>query len=280
MKVFISVDMEGITGLTDPEDVLPEGADYERGRVFMTSDANGAILGAFDAGADEVVVNDSHWTARNLLLEQLDPRARMIKGFHRPMCMVQGLDETFDAAVFVGYHSCAGTEGGVLNHTLLGKEVQNLLLNGEPIGETRMNALMAGHYGVPVAFVAGDAAVCREAKGVLGEDLETYAVKDGIDMFSASCLHPEVTQKGIRDGVAAALQGISSRRPYEMEPPYTFALEWNSTTIASTCEYFPNIKKTSPRTTEYTTANLPEAMSVVFAECILALQVGQKGIYS
>ena len=234
MKVFISVDMEGITGLTDPEDVLPEGADYERGRVFMTSDANGAILGAFDAGADEVVVNDSHWTARNLLLEQLDPRARMIKGFHRPMCMVQGLDETFDAAVFVGYHSCAGTEGGVLNHTLLGKEVQNLLLNGEPIGETRMNALMAGHYGVPVAFVAGDAAVCREAKGVLGEDLETYAVKDGIDMFSASCLHPEVTQKGIRDGVAAALQGISSRKPYEMEPPYTFALEWNSTTIAST----------------------------------------------
>jgi D-aminopeptidase len=99
-------------------------------------------------------------------------------------------------------------------------------------------------------------------------------------MFSASCLHPEVTKKGIRDGVAAALQGISSRRPYEMEPPYTFALEWNSTTIASTCEYFPNIKKTSPRTTEYTTANLPEAMSVVFAECILALQVGQKGIYS
>jgi D-amino peptidase len=280
MKVFISVDMEGITGLTDPEDVLPEGADYDRGRVFMTSDANGAILGAFDAGADEVVVNDSHWTARNLLLERLDPRARLIKGFHRPMCMVQGLDETFDAAVFVGYHSCAGTEGGVLNHTLLGKEVQNLLLNGEPIGETRLNALMAGHFGVPVAFVAGDAAVCQEAIGVLGDTVATFAVKDGIDMFAAKCLHPEVTQQGIRDGVAGALRNLSSFSPYEMEPPYTFALEWNSTTIASTCEYFPNIKKTSPRTTEYTTSKLPEAMSVVFAECILALQVGQKGIYS
>jgi D-amino peptidase len=280
VKVFISVDMEGVTGLTDPEDVLPEGADYERGRVFMTSDANGAILGAFDAGADEVVVNDSHWTARNILLEQLDPRARMIKGFHRPMCMVQGLDESFDAAVFVGYHSCAGTEGGVLNHTLLGKEVQNLLLNGEPIGETRMNALMAGHFGVPVAFVAGDAAVCREATGVLGDDLTTYAVKDGIDMFTASCLHPEVTQKGIREGVRAALGRLDSLSPYEMEPPYTFGLEWNSTTIASTCEYFPGIKKPTPRTTEYTTANLPEAMSVIFGQCVLALQVGQKGIYS
>jgi D-amino peptidase len=280
MKVFVSVDMEGITGLTDPEDVLPEGADYQRGRVFMTSDANGAVLGAFDAGATEVIVNDSHWNARNLLFEDLDPRARMIKGFHKPMCMVQGLDSSFDAAVFVGYHSCAGTEGGVLNHTLLGKEVQNLLLNGEPIGETRLNALMAGHFGVPVAFVAGDAAVCREAKGVLGDDLETYAVKDGIDMFAATCLHPKVTHQGIREGVARALAVIGTREPYRMEPPYTFGLEWNSTTIASTCEYIPGIKKTTPRTTEYTTADLPEAMSLVFAECIIALQVGQKGIYS
>ena len=280
MKVFISVDMEGISGLTDPEDVLPEGADYARGRMFMTSDANGAILGAFDAGATEVVVNDSHWNARNILQENLDPRASLIKGFNRPMCMVQGLDESFDAAVFVGYHSCAGTEGGVLNHTLLGKEVQNLFLNGQPIGETRLNSMMAGHYGVPVAFVAGDEAVCREAKLVLGDDLPTYAVKKGFDMFCAECLHPEVTQKGIRDGVAGALRNISARKPYPMEPPYTFGLEWNSTTIASTCAYFPTINKTNPRTTEYTTSDLPEAMGVVFGQCILALQVGQKGIYS
>ena len=194
--------------------MLPEGADYARGRMFMTSDANGAILGAFDAGATEVVVNDSHWNARNILQENLDPRASLIKGFNRPMCMVQGLDESFDAAVFVGYHSCAGTEGGVLNHTLLGKEVQNLFLNGEPIGETRLNSMMAGHYGVPVAFVAGDEAVCREAKMVLGDDLPTYAVKKGFDMFCAECLHPEVTQKGIRDGVAGALRNISARKPY------------------------------------------------------------------
>ena len=185
MKVFISVDMEGVTGITDPEDVLPDGADYARGRRFMTADANAAIRGAFDAGATEVLVNDSHWTMRNLLLEDLDPRARMIKGLQKPMCMVQGLDASFDAAVFVGYHSCAGTEHGVLNHTLLGKEVQNLLLNDEPIGETRLNALIAGELGVPVVFVAGDDAVCREARDVLGEAL--LVSSDGIVLEGPTC---------------------------------------------------------------------------------------------
>jgi D-amino peptidase len=279
MKVFISVDMEGVTGMTDPEDVLPDGADYQRGRVFMTGDANAAILGAFDAGATEVLVNDSHWIMRNLLLEQLDPRARVIKGFHKPMCMVQGLDDTFDTAVFVGYHSCAGTEGGVLNHTLLGKEVQNLFLNGEPIGETRLNSLMAGFFGVSVACVAGDTAVCNEARAVLGDDLPTFAVKDGIDMFTATCLHPQVAQQGIRETVAQALRE-KKRRPYKTRAPHTFSFEWSTTTIASACEYIPGVKKPNPRTTEYRADDLPTAMRVIVAQLLIALQVGQKKIYS
>jgi D-amino peptidase len=204
----------------------------------------------------------------------------LIKGFHKPMCMVQGLDETFDAAVFVGYHSCAGTEEGVLNHTLLGKEVHNLLLNGDPIGETRLNALLAGHFGVPVAFVAGDDAVCREAKGVLGGDLPTFAVKDGIDMFSALCLHPEVTAKGIREGVAGALSNLASRTAYKMDGELTWGFEYSTTTMASTCEYIPGVTKVSPRTTEFTTTDMPQAMHIIFAQLLLALQVGQKGIYS
>ena len=214
MKVFISVDMEGISGITDPEDVLPDGADYQRGREFMTGDANAAILGAYDGGADEVLVNDSHWIMRNLLLERLDPRARTIKGFHKSLCMVQGLDASYDGAVFVGYHACAGTEGGVLNHTLLGKEIQNVYLNGEPTGETRLNAAFAGHFGVPVLVVAGDAAVCAEAERFL-DGVQTVAVKDGIDKFSANCLHPEVAQARIREATARALAAR------EREPPLT-----------------------------------------------------------
>src|SRR2546421_5442089 len=150
--------MEGIWGVTDPEDALPSGAESQTWRRYMTGDANAAIGGAYDAGAAAVLVNDSHWIMRNLLIHGLDRRAKVIKGFHKPLCMLQGLDDSYGAAVFVGYHSCAGTEGGVLNHTMLGKEVQNIYLNGEATGETRLNAGLAGHFGVPVALVAGDVA--------------------------------------------------------------------------------------------------------------------------
>lgn len=278
MKIFVSVDMEGVSAITDPEDVLPGGAEYERGRVFMTGDANAAVLGAYDAGAEEVLVNDSHWIMRNLLLEQLDPRARTIKGFHKSMCMVQGLDPSFGGAVFVGYHSCAGTEGGVLNHTLLGKEIQNVYLNGEPTGETRLNAAYAGHFGIPVLLVAGDSAVCEEARRVLG-DVETVAVKDGIDRFTANCLHPQVAQEHIREATARALRDRNRFTPYRLSPPYVIGIEWNSTTIAATCDLIPGVRMTSPRFVEYTTQDYPEAMRVLVAMLLLGLQVGQKGIY-
>ncbi len=279
MKVYISVDMEGVSGITDPEDVLPDGADYQRARVFMTGDANAAILGAYDGGADEVLVNDSHWIMRNLLLEQLDPRARTIKGFHKSLCMVQGLDETYDGAVFVGYHSCAGTEGGVLNHTMLGKEIQNIYLNGDPTGETRLNAAFAGHFGVPVLLVAGDAAVCNEARRVLGEDIETVAVKDGIDKFSANCLHPQVAQTQIREATARAVRDRRRVTPYRLSPPYNLGLEWNSTTIAATCALIPGVQMSGSRSVEYRTNDYPELMRVLVAMLLLGLQVGQKAIY-
>jgi D-amino peptidase len=278
MKVFISVDMEGVSGITDPEDVLPDGADYQRGRVFMTGDANAAILGAYDGGADEVLVNDSHWIMRNLLLERLDPRARTIKGFHKSLCMVQGLDASYDGAVFVGYHACAGTEGGVLNHTMLGKEIQNVYLNGEPTGETRLNAAFAGHFGVPVMVVAGDAAVCAEAQRFL-VDVQTVAVKDGIDKFSANCLHPEVAQARIREATARAVAGDSQFSPYRLSPPYSLGIEWNSTTIAATCALIPGVQLTAPRSVEFVTQDYPELMRVLVAMLLLGLQVGQKAIY-
>jgi D-amino peptidase len=278
VKVFISVDMEGVSGITDPEDVLPDGADYQRGRVFMTGDANAAILGAYDGGADEVLVNDSHWIMRNLLLERLDPRARTVKGFHKSLCMVQGLDASCDGAVFVGYHACAGTEGGVLNHTMLGKEIQNIYLNGEPTGETRLNAAFAGHFGVPVLVVAGDAAVCAEAERFL-DRVQTVAVKDGIDKFSANCLHPEVALTRIREATARAVADRTRPAPYRLSPPYRLGIEWNSTTIAATCALIPQVELTAPRSVEFVTQDYPELMRVRVVMLLLGLQVGQKAIY-
>jgi D-amino peptidase len=244
----------------------------------MTGDANAAILGAYDGGADEVLVNDSHWIMRNLLLERLDPRARTIKGFHKSLCMVQGLDASYDGAVFVGYHACAGTEGGVLNHTLLGKEIQNIYLNGEPTGETRLNAAFAGHFGVPVMVVAGDAAVCAEAERFL-VGVQTVAVKDGIDKFSANCLHPEVAQAHIREATARAVTEHDRFTPYRLSPPYSLGIEWNSTTIAATCALIPGVQLTAPRSVEFVTQDYPELMRVLVAMLLLGLQVGQKAIY-
>jgi D-amino peptidase len=278
VKVFISVDMEGISGITDPEDVLPGGADYQRGREFMTGDANAAILGAYDAGAAEVLVNDSHWIMRNLLLERLDPRARTIKGFHKSLCMVQGLDASYGGAVFVGYHACAGTEGGVLNHTMLGKEIHNIYLNGEPTGETRLNAAYAGHFGVPVLVVAGDAAVCAEAERFL-DGVQTVAVKDGIDKFSADCLHPEVAQARIREVTASAVAAGRGITPYVLSSPYRLGIEWNSTTIAATCAMIPGVALTGSRSVEFVTGDYPELMRVLVVMLLLGMQVGQKAIY-
>ena len=192
--------------------------------------------------------------------------------------MVQGLDETYDGAVFVGYHSCAGTEGGVLNHTLLGKEIQNVYLNGEPTGETRLNAAFAGHFGVPIVLVAGDAAVCDEARRVLG-DVETVAVKEGIDKFTANCLHPQVAQAQIREATARAVRDLGRFSPYRLSAPYTLGIEWNSTTIAATCALIPGVQMNGPRSNEYVTNDYPELMRVLVAMLLLGLQVGQKAIY-
>ena len=280
MKVLVSVDMEGVTGVTHPDDTLAHGPDYAMHRRFMTRDANAAVEGAFDAGATEVIVNDSHMGMRNILLEELDPRVRLIRGSNKPLCMVEGVDGDIDAVVCVGYHSCSGTEGGVLNHTLMGKEVQNLLFDGEPIGETGLNALVAGHHGVPIAFVAGDDAVCREARKLLGPDLGTYAVKDGIDMLTASCLHPDVTYKGIRSGVAAALDGVSDLRPHVLPGEHSFAFEWNSTAIAAACAYIPGVELTGARTSEFRTADMTEALRVIVVQLLVAMQTGKVEFYS
>jgi len=161
---------------------------------------------------------------------------------------------------------------------VLGKEVQNIYLNGEATGETRLNAGLAGHYGVPLVLVAGDVAVGAEAKCVLPW-VETVAVKDGIDKYSAVLKHPEVAQAEIREATARALKG-NTAKPYVLKPPIKIGVEWNSTTIAETCGLVPGVKRTSSRSTEYRTDDWPDGMKVLLVELLLALEVsGGKGIY-
>ncbi|GAA0377134.1 M55 family metallopeptidase [Microbispora corallina] len=261
MKIYLSVDMEGVTGLTDPEEMHAGGRGYERGCELMTGDANAVVEGAFSAGARSVLVNDAHGSTKNLRIDLLDPRATLVRGPGKPHRMGQGLTGEFDAACFAGYHARAGVQHGVLNHTWMGKEIYNVYLNGAICGETRLVAGFAGSLGVPVALVTGDEAVCEEAAELLG-DVETVAVKTGIDRFSAELLPPSVAWERITQGAARALGRLPELRPYVVPPPYTLGVEWNSTAIAAACAVVPGVKQVGPRHTEFTTADYHEIMAL------------------
>ena len=222
LKVFISVDMEGITGVVNEDDASRDGKDYDYFRQTMTREANAAIEGALAAGATEIVVRDSHGTALNLLPEMLNRNSKLLRDWSQgPMYMMEGIDGTYDAVVFVGYHARAGTTDGVLDHTSSG-DVTDVKINGISMPETGYNALMAGVHDVPVVFIAGDKAVCDQAKELLG-NVETVAVKEGIGAAALN-LHPEVARERIRAGVERALRNLDDYKPYKLRAPYTLQL--------------------------------------------------------
>ncbi|MET8053331.1 M55 family metallopeptidase [Streptosporangium sp. NPDC005286] len=279
VKVYVSVDMEGVTGLTDPEEMQAGGRGYERGCELMTGDANAVIEGAFDAGATAVRVNDAHGSTKNLRIDLLDERATLLRGPGKPMRMGQGLDASHRAACFVGYHARAGVQHGVLNHTWMGREIQNLYLNDEVCGETRLVASFAGALGVPVALVTGDEAVCEEARELLG-DVETVAVKKGIDRFAAELLPPAVAQARIREATARALDRVADFRLCAPEPPFTLGVEWNSTAIAAGCAIIPGVRAVGPRHTEFSTDDFSQIMALLGVFAMIGGQVAcGSGIY-
>lgn len=272
MKVYISIDMEGITGVAVDADVSPTGATYEYCRKLMTEECNAAIEAAFDAGATEVLVNDSHWTMRNLLQKELDRRARVIRGLRKPYDMVQGIDEDTSAAMFIGYHAAAGNGNGVLNHTMEGT-VREVLLNDELAGETRLNAAFAGWLGVPVVLVSGDDVVCQEARDLLG-DVETVEVKQAIDEYTAASLHPDEAQDRIREAATRALRRLGEFRPYRVASPTTMRIALTSTSMAAICEGVPGVKRVASRDVEYVASDYIELYRMLGVLLALAGSVG------
>jgi D-amino peptidase len=249
MKILIACDMEGITGVTMWEHVDPSQPEYQRFRKIMTADVNAAIKGAFDGGADEIVVSDGHWNGSNILVEEIDPRVRLNSGLTTaPFSMMQGIDESFDGVFFVGYHARASSQFGILDHTWSGK-ITNLWLNDALVGEYGLNAALAGYFGVPAIFITGDQTACGQATELLGM-LETAVVKQASGRFSAECLPPSVSQAAIREGAKRALLRLKKGDvpdPYIVDTPITVTVEFLSSEMADRAERVPGASREGTR---------------------------------
>lgn len=259
-KVYISVDMEGIAGIVDETQTSPTGRDYAVGRRLMTAEANAAIAAAFEAGASEVIVNDSHWDQTNLLPDEIDPRARLISGAPKPYGMMQGLDDSFAAAIFVGYHARGSTADAVIDHTY-SDQLKHVRLNGREVGEYGLNAALAGHYGVPVVFVSGDRALSEQAREFI-PGVEAAAVKQGIGRTAAFTLPPEAARRLIADGVKRALARRAEIKPVSLSTPITLEVELASSRQADSCMMVPGMKRVSGRVVSYTAPDMAVAYRV------------------
>lgn len=210
MKLFLSVDMEGITGLNDSTFVDSSQRNYRRGQEIMTQEANYVIESALKMGYTDIIVNDSHSKMNNILIEKLHPEAQLISGDVKPFSMVQGLDGSFDGAIFVGYHARAAQKG-VLSHTMI-FGVKNMYINDQVIGELGFNAFVAGYYNVPVLMVAGDDQAASEAEALI-PNVTTAAVKKYVSRTSAICLTPEKSGQLLKEKTTYAIQNKGQVKP-------------------------------------------------------------------
>lgn len=231
LRIFVSVDMEGATGIVHGDQLLPGQSDYARGREFLTRDVVAAVSAALSSDEVEYVrVCDGHGTMRNLLLDKFPKGCEVVLGpaSSKSLCQSEGLDDTFHAVMYVGYHARAGTQGAVLPHTWVGSLIHEVRVGGRVFGEAAINAALAGHFGVPAIFLSGDEAACREAKADIGPHLVTVPVKRAVGPRAAILKPPAVTEAEIRLGVLQALQDRAGAPPLRVATPTEFAIAFHT----------------------------------------------------
>ena len=270
MQILISVDMEGISGVVTGDHASSDHKEYERFRKLMTAEANAAAEGALVGGAAQVVVNDSHGGMANILIEDLNPAVELISGSPKPFGMMEGISPGVDKVFLVGYHAASGTGSAVLEHTWSGRVIE-VRLNDHIVGETGLNAALAGAYGAPVVLVTGDRAVCQEARALLGE-IETVAVKDGVARTAARCLHPEVAQEQIRQAAERALARNVS--PFVVPSPITLRVVFHRAAHVDMAELVPGSQRLDGRTIEWVGDDMPAVYKVFRAMTTLAWSGG------
>jgi D-amino peptidase len=246
VKIFLSSDVEGTAGIVDWQQVLGPGTEYEMGRRLLLGEVNAAIDGALEGGATEVVVNDSHWTMQNLPPGELHGRASYISGKHKPLYMMEGLDATYDAVFFVSYHGSIGADGSVLSHTYNPSVISEVRLNGEVVGESAINALVASHHKVPVALVTGDRHAVEESRRHMPM-AEGVVVKESISRFAAHSLHPDAACELIRQGAQAAVKRLGELKPPAIEAKARLDVSVLTADMAAISTWIKGVERTGPR---------------------------------
>lgn len=269
MRVYISVDMEGVAGVVHRDQTGREGKDYEQARKLMTNEANAAIQGALEAGARDIVVNDSHGTMRNIDPELLRKEAKLISGSPKRLGMMEGIDSRFQAAIFIGYHTRSGSEG-ILNHTYNGRVVSKVKINNQEFGEFGINALIAGEYGVPAVFVSGCNLLVEEAKKHI-QNIHSAQVKHTINRVTTESLHPDMACELIKNGVIQALQHNEIVKPYKLtNRNYDFELYFTNTLLADVAETLPLVQRKDPLCISYRVDNIIEGYLILRSLIMMA----------
>lgn len=269
MKIYISCDIEGIAGVVHGDHCSPSGGvEYQRARRWMTQEVNAAAEGFFAAGAELVVVNDSHGGMRNILIEELHPEVELITGSPKPMSMMEGVSKEFDAVAFVGYHARMGSTG-ILSHTISGGVVSEVRVNGRVLGEGGINAAIAAEYGLPVILIAGDQDACAEAERDY-QPAVTVATKTAVTRYSARSLTPQKAQAKIREAAKKAVAEAGKAKPFLQQGPCRIELRFLNSGLCDGAGRLPGAERLDPVTLAYQGADFLEAYKGLRAMIALA----------
>ena len=274
LKIFMSVDMEGISGIVHGSQTGQDQLDYGKGRALMVGDVNAAIDGILECGDADIVVSDGHGGMKNIQPEDLRPTASLVRGTPKPLSQMAGIDGSYDAALFIGYHSMKGTLYGVISHTFSGRTIHSLIINGYEVGETVMNAAIAGYYGVPLVFVSGDLAVTQEVVE-LNPNITAVAVKEAIGRAAAKCIHPEIARNLIKEGVTEAIKRRKMVEPFTFQPPIEMQVIYTSALLADAVEFMPSAKRINGRTVEFVLDDYLKAFGAFRASVYIASAVAR-----
>jgi D-amino peptidase len=247
MKLFLSTDFEGTSGIVAWEQIIEGNAEYEQGRSLLTNEVNAVISGALEAGATELVVNDSHHYMRNLHPQDLLGRAMLITGKHKPLYMMEGLDSSFDGICFVGYHGSIGAERAVLSHTYNPGAIWEVRINGDIVGESAINALVATHYSVPIIFVSGDEVTVQEAQSI-APNAEKVVVKQSLGRFAAAHIHPTVACEMLQSGASRAVHNLKKMHPPVFSRPVSLEVTFLVADMAEMALCVRGVERVGPRT--------------------------------